>query len=153
MGFLGRNSRDIREPEIFECAKKLCSEYGKVGAVGYCYGGWAVFRLGAEGNGLVDCISTGHPSLLTKADIDGAGVPVQILAPEVDAAYTPEMKEYTFKTLQTNGVAFDYQHFPGVEHACLIRGSPKVSRERDAMARGMNAVVAWCQQYLHDKSS
>ncbi|KGY15752.1 hypothetical protein PABG_11410 [Paracoccidioides brasiliensis Pb03] len=36
------NSREIREPEIFACAKALRQKsYKKVGAIGFCYGGWA----------------------------------------------------------------------------------------------------------------
>ena len=148
-GFVGRHSREIREPEILECACKLRKEYSKVGAIGYCYGGWVVFRLAAaEHKGLVDCVVAGHPSLLTKDDIDNAAMPVQIQAPEVDAAYTDELKEYTFKTLQKNGVVFDYQHFPGVEHSCLVRGSAKIEKEREAMTRGKNSAVAWFRQYL-----
>ena len=48
--FLGRNSKEIRGPEIFACAKALKQEltFQKVGIIGFCYGGWAVFRLGAK---------------------------------------------------------------------------------------------------------
>lgn len=152
--FLKKNSRDIREPEILECARVLRAMYKKVGAVGFCYGGWAVFRLGAKEHHrprpLVDCITAGHPSLLTKKDIDEVAVPVQILAPEIDPVYTPELKAYTFDTLQKLGLPFDYQHFPKVEHACFVRGDPYKSGEREAMTRGKDAVVCWWRQYLHD---
>lgn len=49
--FMGRNSKEIRYPEISACASALKSEHNfkKVGAVGFCYGGWAVFKLGAKG--------------------------------------------------------------------------------------------------------
>ncbi|EMC91099.1 hypothetical protein BAUCODRAFT_79877 [Baudoinia panamericana UAMH 10762] len=148
-GFQKRNSRAIREPELFECAKHLRSQYKKVGAIGYCYGGWAVFRLAAKGHNLVDCVVAGHPSWVTRNDIDGVDVPTQILAPEIDHAYTDELKEHTWETLQKHSVPFDYQHFPGVEHACLVRGDPKRPGERDAMIRGKNAAVGWFKQYLH----
>ena len=54
MAFIGRNSKEIRYPEIAECAKALKQEHGfkKLGAAGFCYGGWAVFQLGAKGNNL-----------------------------------------------------------------------------------------------------
>jgi hypothetical protein len=71
-----------------------------------------------------------------------------VQAPEIDEAYTAELKEYTFRTLQKNGVVLDYLHFPGVEHSCLVRGSPKVEREREAMMRGKNAAVGWFRQWL-----
>ncbi|KAK8106334.1 hypothetical protein PG999_009693 [Apiospora kogelbergensis] len=156
--FIGRNTREIREPEIFECARALRQaplNYKKVGAAGYCFGGWACFRLAAKEHDppLVDCISVGHPSLLTKEDVDGvagAAVPIQVLAPEKDHVYTPEMKLYTFQTLQQLGAPFDYQHFPVVEHACFIRGDPKRPGERAAMARGKNATADWFKQWLQN---
>ncbi|KAK8091073.1 Hydrolase tropI [Apiospora phragmitis] len=135
---IDRNAREIREPEIFACAAALRRapfNYKKVGAAGYCYGSWACFRLAAAEHDppLVDCISVGHPSLLTRDDIDGvagAAVPIQ--------------------TLQRLGAPFDYQHFPGVEHACFIRGDTKKERERAAMARGKNAAAVWFRQWLQD---
>ncbi|KIX93993.1 uncharacterized protein Z520_10330 [Fonsecaea multimorphosa CBS 102226] len=152
-GFLARNARDIREPDILEAARLLRSRYARVGAVGFCWGGWACFRLGAREKPLVDCVSVGHPSLLTKRDIDEVAVPVQILAPEHDPAYTPELKTHTFETLakaEGGGVYFDYLHLPGVEHGCLVRGDPKKPGEREAMARAKDAVVGWFRQFLHE---
>ena len=45
---VGKNGKEVRWPEIEACAKALKGELGfkKVGAMGYCYGGWAVFKLG-----------------------------------------------------------------------------------------------------------
>lgn len=151
-GMMQRNSRQIREPEIFGCARALRSQYKTLGAIGFCWGGWAVFRLGAKEHQppLVDCISVGHPSLLTKEDIGDVAVPVQMLAPEIDPVYTPELKMHTFETLQKVSVPFDYQHFPGVAHGCLVRGDARKAGERDAMVRGKNAAVAWFRQFLHD---
>lgn len=151
-----KNAKDIRGPEMVEFIKTLRGQgFEKVGAIGYCYGGWAVFRLAGiewEGKKLVDCVSAGHPSNLTKDEIEGArpDVAVQLLAPEHDAAYTAELKMHTFLTLQKNGVPFEYQHFPGVEHSCLVRGDEKVPGDRAALVRGKNAAVAWAKQWLHE---
>ena len=51
MAFIGRNNKEKRFPEISKFAKALKTEHGfkKLGAVGFCYGGWAVFQLGAKG--------------------------------------------------------------------------------------------------------
>ncbi|KIX06661.1 uncharacterized protein Z518_04637 [Rhinocladiella mackenziei CBS 650.93] len=149
-GFMKNNSRDARQPEIFEFDKALRGKYQKVGAVGFCYGGWAVFRLGAKEHQppLVDCITAGHPSLLTKKDIDEVAGPVQLLAPEFDPVFTAELKTYSFETIQKLGLPLDYQYFPGMEHAFLVRGDPEKAGERDAMVRGKNAAVAWLRQFL-----
>jgi dienelactone hydrolase len=41
-GFMQRNAREIREPEVFAAARELRGKYKKLGSVGYCFGGWAV---------------------------------------------------------------------------------------------------------------
>ncbi|KAL2823272.1 Alpha/Beta hydrolase protein [Aspergillus cavernicola] len=160
--FRKRNSRDIREPEVFRCAAALRGIYKVTAAVGFCYGGWAVFRLGAEHPSsssplggvdqrpLVDCITAAHPSMLTEEDIDGVVVPVQILAPELDPIFTPELKRYTFDSLQRRGVPFDWQHFPKVEHACMSRGDLTKPGEGAALERGKNALVAWVRQIVSE---
>lgn len=155
--YLTTNSREARSPEILACARHLRAQYEKLGAIGYCYGGWAGFYLASEelntddnSRHLLDCLTIGHPSLLTEADIDAVSsrVPIQLLAPEVDAMYTPHMKAKTFKVLQEKAVAFEYRHFPGVEHACFVRGNPQKVGERDAMDRGLGAAVGWMSEWL-----
>ena len=50
--FIMKNGgKDLRYPEMTACMKALKQEHGfkKVAAMGYCYGGWAVFKLGAKG--------------------------------------------------------------------------------------------------------
>ncbi|KAH7312445.1 putative hydrolase [Stachybotrys elegans] len=159
-GWLARHGREKVEPDMLACARALRGtqqhQYQRVAVVGFCYGGWAGFRLGArEFNSesdygrLVDCVAVGHPSLLMKKDIEELAVPVLILAPEIDMVYTPELKVHTFTTLQANGVPFQYHHFPKVAHACMVRGDENKEGERAAMVQGKNVVVAWLRHNLH----
>lgn len=69
----------------------------------------------------MDCISTAHPSLLTKEEINDVGVPAQILAPEHDPVFVPEMRTYANETIPKLNVAYDYQFFPGVVHGFAIK--------------------------------
>lgn len=109
-----------------------------------------MFRLGAKGNGLVDCIIAGHPSILKKEDIDGVDVPVQLLAPEHDAAFSPELKNHFWQVMMARGdLIFDYHHLAGVEHGALVRGDQKKPGERRAMTRAKNAAVAFFMEWLH----
>ncbi|KAL2128443.1 hypothetical protein VTI74DRAFT_9181 [Chaetomium olivicolor] len=154
-GFTQRNGRPVREPEILAFARALRGMYDKLGAVGYCYGGWAVCRLGAGefkgemgGRGLVDCVSMGHPSWVVEEDVRGVEVPMQVLAPERDRVFTEEMKVFTCGVMIRKGVAFEYRHFPGVEHGCLVRGDKDKEGEREAMEKGKDAVVEWMKQWL-----
>ncbi|KAL3440785.1 Alpha/Beta hydrolase protein [Aspergillus insuetus] len=148
--FISRHSKKIREPDIIECAKALRSTHQRTAAVGFCYGGWGVFRLGERGKNLVDCISTAHPSFLEKTEIDKVGVPVQILAPEIDPMFTAELKAYSNEVIPTLGVAYDYQFFPSLEHAFAVRGNPANPGERKGMERAKDSVVHWLKQWLRD---
>ncbi|KAL9582742.1 MAG: hypothetical protein Q9212_003125, partial [Teloschistes hypoglaucus] len=105
-GWAARHSKEKRGPTIFEAARALKRDLGfkKVGAVGYCYGGWAVFQLGAKDVNLVDAISTAHPSILTPSEISAVAVPTQILAPEHDPQFTPELRDKANTTIPTLGV-------------------------------------------------
>ncbi|KAI3316884.1 dienelactone hydrolase [Xylariaceae sp. AK1471] len=147
------NAREIRAPEMEACAKALKSELGfkRLGAIGFCYGGWAVCHLGSKEQNpkLVDVISMGHPSWLVKEDVDKLAVPIQILAPEHDHAYTPDLKKYTFAKLLELNLPFEYVHYPGAEHGGLVRGSENKPEERLAMAQAKNSAVAWFKQHLH----
>lgn len=127
-GFTLRNSRATREPDILACARTLCSKYEKLGAVGYCYGGWGVLRLAAQHHNplLVNCIVCAHPSWITPDDSDNlSDVPVLLLAPEHDTQFTPSLKLHSFQklVLENRGeAAVEYVHFPGVSHGCLAKG-------------------------------
>ena len=48
---LKRNSQETRYPEMKACVTALRQElnFKNVGAIGFCYGGWAVFKLAAKG--------------------------------------------------------------------------------------------------------
>jgi dienelactone hydrolase len=152
--FMDRNSKLIREPEIFKCAESLRHDhkYSTLGAIGFCFGGWAVFRLGAKNIQLVDCISTAHPSRLEKKEIQEIAVPVQIMAPENDTQFSEELKAFSNEVIPKLNVAYDYQHFPGLSHGFATRGNPDDEDERAGMERAKNAAVLWFRQWLHSKT-
>ncbi|KAF2826778.1 dienelactone hydrolase family protein [Ophiobolus disseminans] len=155
LDFSERNARGVREGAVVAAARELRARFERVGAVGYCYGGWAVLRLGArEEGGLLDCGVVGHPSWVVEGDFDGFGnVPLQILAPEVDGQFTDELKGYAFRKLVLekkgdDGVPVDWVHYPGVAHGCLTKGDENVKGEREAMVKGKDAAVGWLKQWL-----
>lgn len=128
-------------------------KHSRVGAIGFCFGGWAVFRLGSldlnnDTGPLVDAISTAHPTFLTKEEINDVSVPVQILAPEFDTAFTQELKDYANTVIPTRGAAYDYQFLLGVEHAFATRGDLENAKEVEALERAKRAAVSWFREWL-----
>lgn len=101
------------------------------------------------GENLVDCISTAHPSFLTKEEMDAVGVPVQIMAPEHDPLFTPDLKAHANTVIPTLDVEYDYQYFPGVSHGFSVKGDQDDARQKKALVRAKNAAVGWFAQHLH----
>ena len=73
---------------------------------------------------------------------------MQIIAPEMDIMFSEEMKAFANRVIPTLGVAYDYQHFPGLEHGFSIRGDPDIAGERAGMERAKNCAVSWFRQWL-----
>jgi dienelactone hydrolase len=148
-GFVGRNNKDLRWPEMLACAKALKASYTKVGAIGYCYGGWGCFRLAAKGNNLLDCMTVAHPSIFDKSEIDALGVPTQIIAPERDPQLTPEMKVYCNTVIPTLGIPYRYDYYPGLTHGFAAKGDAKDQVQREGLERAKRAAVGWFNEFLH----
>jgi dienelactone hydrolase len=148
MAFLGRNSKEIRWPEIKQHAQTLKSQYKKVAAIGFCYGGWACLKLAAEPS-LIDAISIAHPSLVEKSDVERVKVPVQVIAPENDFAFTEELKKVTLETLPKTGVPWEYIYFPGLSHGFAARGDPSNQQQKDGLERAKRSAVNFFNEFLH----
>ncbi|KAF2441759.1 alpha/beta-hydrolase [Karstenula rhodostoma CBS 690.94] len=146
--FIGRNSKDTRFPEILAVARSLKASHKKTAAIGYCWGAWACFRLGAD-PALVDAISMAHPSLLEESEISSVKVPVQILAPEHDYMFTPELKAYANRVIPTLGVPFEYVYFPGLVHGFAAKGDETDQKQRDGLERAKNSAVGFFKEFLH----
>lgn len=148
-GFLSRHGKAIRQPEIFACARALKLQYRKVGAVGYCWGAWGCFQLGAKGQNLIDCAAVAHPSHLEHGEIDALAVPTLILAPEHDVMFKPALKEYCNRVIPGLGVPYRYDHYPGLAHGFACRGDFNDPVQKAGMERAKDAVVVWLNTFLH----
>ncbi|PWY90183.1 endo-1,3-1,4-beta-D-glucanase [Aspergillus heteromorphus CBS 117.55] len=146
--FIARNTKEQRFPEILACARALKDAYPKVGAIGFCYGGWAVFQLAAHGTELLSCISTAHPTFLSEAEIAACRTPAQILAPEHDQYLTPELKEYCNRVIPSLGVPYEYVYFPGMSHGFATRANLNNELQKAELARAKRAAVHWFNEWL-----
>lgn len=100
-------------------------------------------ELSHLGKTLVDLISTAHPTLLTKEEIDAVAVPVQILAPENDPLFTPELKEHANRVIPTLNIGYMYQFFPGMAHGFATKCDSSNGKQRRALEIAKNAAVGW----------
>lgn len=90
-----------------------------------------------------------HPSMVEEFEVDAVSVPTQILAPQHDPIFTPELKTYCNKVIPTLGVEYDYQYFPNLAHGFATRGDPNNPVQKKGLERAKNAAVQWFVQHLH----
>lgn len=145
MAFFGRNAKEIRFPEMQKVVKELSTDYSKLGAVGFCYGGWAVLQLAAKENQPgVSFISTAHPSSTTPAEITSTTLPVQFLIPEYDPQFTSELRSLANEQAQlTFG---EYVDFPGVAHGFAVKGDPSNEVQRAALEKAMQQFLEFAKR-------
>ena len=146
--FKSRNGKHVRTDEIYAATRLLRSKHAKLGCVGYCFGGWSGLELGKEGNDLLDCLSIAHPTWVEKHEMDNVAVPTQIIAPEHDQAFTPELKKLANEVIPNRAVPYSYQYFPGAVHS--FASQPKVDDPKvvAAFERAQKVTVSWLEQFL-----
>jgi dienelactone hydrolase len=128
----------------------VCTNISQVAAIGFCYGGWAVFQLAALSPPLLSCISTAHPALLTHDEIRAVKIPVQIVAPEFDDYMSLEMKAFCNKEIPKAGVVYSYMHFPGVHHGFAGRGDKENPLQKGSLERAGRVMAGWCREWLYN---
>ncbi|CAN9239853.1 unnamed protein product [Alternaria alternata] len=119
-GFKARNSRSVREPEVFACVSSTPRFWLQEDRSG----GLLLGRLGR----VASCNRE----------------------PEHDAIFSDEMKLYAFKklVLDKKSLPVEWVHFPGVSHGCLTKGDETVPGEREAMVKAKDRAVTWWREWL-----
>jgi dienelactone hydrolase len=87
--------------------------------------------------------------MVEKAEIDATKVPIQILAPENDFAFTEELKKYAVEKLPQLNIPYEYIYFPVVQHGFAARGDPSDPTQKDALEKAKRDAVGFFNEYLH----
>lgn len=74
---------------------------------------------------------------------------MQLLAPEHDPVFTPELKAHANSVIPSLNLEYDYQYFPEVAHGFAVRCDQSNVTQKKALERAKNAAVAWFAQMLH----
>jgi len=145
-----RQREAVVKPLIEEFVKYLRTEplTGKIGAVGFCWGGR--YALVLAGDGTVDAAVANHPSMASDADFLGITKPTQINVGTNDIFLPNETVEKVKKELSEKkaDIPFEINVFEDAVHGFAVRGdisNPKEKENKDAAA---NATIRWFNKYL-----
>ena len=93
-------------------------------------------------------MAVGHPAWAEESELRGLGVPTQIVAPEFDKPFNPELRKFANETVPTLGVPYSYQYFPGVVHRFASQPVREDEKEMAAFERAQIVTVSWLRQFL-----
>jgi len=150
--FAAFNAKPKRYPQILAVAKELKSKYEKVLAIGYCWGAWGVFMLGAE-DGLLAGAAVNHPSALSiPEDLENLKVPALIVAPYTDQQFPPESRAIAEKIFDRKAIEeklfFKIAVYPGFVHGFTARGNTEDPFTNDAIEDAKNESVMFFRKCL-----
>jgi dienelactone hydrolase len=134
-----------------------CSEGAslKVGAVGFCWGGYQVTQLaqGAlakNGKPLVDAVFTAHPSALSvPGDIEKIKQPYSVAIGDGDFALPIKGVKQMQEVLEgMQDVESEVVILPGAKHGFAVRGNPEDKKEKEQADQAEDQCVRWFEKYL-----
>lgn len=73
-------------------------------------------------------------------------MPVQVLAPETDPQFNPELKKYTKAHLPKTGLDYDYVDFPGLVHGFAVKGDPNDEAQKAGLEKALQDFVNWANK-------
>ncbi|TFY74120.1 hypothetical protein EWM64_g9892 [Hericium alpestre] len=137
--------------EAFVKELKAEKKYGKLGAVGYCFGGSVAIRIG--GRRLVDSIVVCHPGSCTLEQIQQITVPASWACAEDDLGFGPKLRsgaEEIFKARQgkDNYVDYEFVDYKGTAHGFAARPNLTITEVQEGYNGALQQTADWFKKTL-----
>ncbi|RDB27813.1 Hydrolase tropI [Hypsizygus marmoreus] len=128
-------------------------KYEKIGAVGYCYGGSTVIRLGATD--LVNSIVICHPGRFSIPEAKAIKVPAAWVCAEEDMFFSHSLRlraEAIFSERQGTDsfVEYEFKDYKGTAHGFASRPNLNLPEVKEAHEKAFEQVVGWFAKTLAD---
>jgi len=122
----------------------------KIGATGYCWGGFFAVELTHGPTPLVDAAFTAHPSnLVVPAMIDKVQAPLCIAIGDSDLALSIDKVNQAKEILEKKKDGGHEVHIiPGALHGFGIRANPFAEKQKEASDFATQKVVDWFTKWL-----
>jgi len=140
-------------PLIENAAKTLREdpEIGKIGAVGYCWGGRYAVLLGSGSEPLVDAVVCNHPAMLSiPGEVEAIRRPVQFNVGDIDEMLDVKSVDTIKEVLDAKhpDVASEVNMFNGGVHGFSVRGDMEEPEERKRKEDATEKTIRWFNKHL-----
>mmetsp|Transcript_6863 Transcript_6863/g.6165 ORF Transcript_6863/g.6165 Transcript_6863/m.6165 type:complete len:272 (+) Transcript_6863:3-818(+) len=138
INWLGRHGQSVTLPlskpvydEIIALSQK--NGNGKVGAVGFCWGGRYAILAGGGENPVVDAFVAAHPSrVVIPNDLEAINRPGLFILAESDFEFSQSKANKAKEILKERA---EYITYPGTQHGFAVRGGPDTEKSRENAAQ------------------
>jgi len=125
--------------------------YGKLGAVGYCFGGAASARLSVTG--YVDCVVVAHPGMFPLDLLKTIEVPSSWVCAEDDFSFGPPKQQAAEAILaarkgRPGAVEYEFVQYKGTAHGFAARPNLSLPEVKEAYEKSVEQTVNWFTKHL-----
>ncbi len=119
----------------------------KIACIGYCWGGFTCFMLGATD--LVDAVAVAHPSRFDfPGDIERLKKPTLFLCAETDTQLTTEKRIQSEEILKNRTEGHKFVVYPGTEHGFAVRADVEDKVAANAAEDAKNQALDFFAKHL-----
>lgn len=123
---------------------------GKVGCVGYCWGGYQSLNIAGQEEKLADAIFVAHPAKYEARQVVSAvekGVKVSFAHAGEDMSL-PLVKIDETKKMMEGKEGFELRVYEGCVHGFAVRATPGKEKEAKAADEALQQAVEWFKKWL-----
>jgi dienelactone hydrolase len=133
-----------------EAVRKELGDGGKVGCVGYCWGGYQGLNIAGLEERVVDAVFFAHPAKFDPRQVVAAvekGVKVSFAHAAEDMSL-PMAKVDETKRVMEGKEGFELKVYEGCAHGFAVRATPGKEKEAKAADEALQQAVEWFKKWL-----
>ncbi|KAJ3910588.1 dienelactone hydrolase endo-1,3,1,4-beta-D-glucanase [Lentinula edodes] len=147
------NRPTVAYPRVENFVKELQNkkEYGKLGAVGYCFGGTLAVTM--AGTDLLNSVVICHPGSVTEEAVQAMKVPSAWACAEEDMGFKPEIRRKAEELLASrqgkdNFVEYEFKDYKGTVHGFAARPNLAYPEVKAGYEGAFEQTIEWFQKTL-----
>ncbi|KAF3046046.1 hypothetical protein E8E12_010632 [Didymella heteroderae] len=136
--------------EYAQAVRKALGEGGKLGCVGYCWGGFQALNIARQEEKIADAVFVAHPAKFEPAQVVSAvhkGVDVSFAHAGDDMSLSMAKIDET-KKLMEGKEGFELRVYEGCVHGFAVRATPGKEKEAKAADEALQQAVEWFRERL-----
>ncbi|KIK69628.1 hypothetical protein GYMLUDRAFT_34013 [Collybiopsis luxurians FD-317 M1] len=133
--------------EALQAEKK----YGKIGAVGYCFGGAMAVKL--AGTDLLNSVVICHPAPVSEQEVRAMKIPSSWACAEEDMSFKPKTRQKTeaifvSRKNQGNPIEYEFRDYKGTTHGFAARPNLAYPEVKAGYEGALEQTVQWFEKTL-----